>query len=175
MPSPFIEHAAATFERDRFRFTCGCTRFHSVNSEHVTLISKNLSQRYGTTSGYALHQLTPRPDCRKELGQEGPSGQKGPSGQEVEVRPAKQRPANRLLLSRMAQRYKTCWGAARAGQLACLRDMHKEGYPWDARVCNEAAKYGHLDCLAYLHEHGCPWNASTCALAAAYGHLDCLA
>ena len=46
--------------------------------------------------------------------------------------------------------------AAKNGHIRCLKYLHKNRRPWDARACNAAAANGHIECLEYLHKNGCP-------------------
>ena len=75
--------------------------------------------------------------------------------------------------------YRTCYDAAKYGDLEELQRMHEAGKPWDELTTWRAAQYGHVDCLRYAVEHGCPLEREGCLTipilaAAAKGHLDCL-
>ncbi len=71
-------------------------------------------------------------------------------------------------------KYRTCTGAAKAGDLNELKKMHLAGCYWDKWTCSAAADNGHLECLRYAFENGCQWDADTTSYAAYNGHLECL-
>jgi len=50
----------------------------------------------------------------------------------------------------------SCYFAARAGHLECLKFGKKLGCKFDNSITAIAAQYGHLDCLKWAHENGCP-------------------
>jgi hypothetical protein len=76
------------------------------------------------------------------------------------------------------EHYKLTGVAAKYGQLACLRYLHQQGYPWNNdtfhNACNQAAIHGHTKCLQYAHENGCIWTEYTCWLAVYYKKIECL-
>lgn len=61
-----------------------------------------------------------------------------------------------------------------AGNLDCLKYLHKAGRPWNEKTCYEAAYNGRLDCLRYLHQHGCPWDEQAFIAANCNNNFDCL-
>ena len=67
-----------------------------------------------------------------------------------------------------------CQAAATVGNLAQLRTLRAEGYPWDANTCAGAAAGGHLEVLKWARENGCPWDIVTAAAAAYQGQLETL-
>ena len=67
-----------------------------------------------------------------------------------------------------------CAAAARNGDLAELKALRADKWPWDWYTCWLAAEQGHLEVLKWARANGCPWNQETCALAAKYGYLEVL-
>lgn len=64
--------------------------------------------------------------------------------------------------------------AATFGHITCLKNLHKNGHPWDHRTCIAAARNNNLDCLTYAHENGCPWNSKTIEVVTIFGYFECL-
>ena len=73
---------------------------------------------------------------------------------------------------------RTCWAAARGGQLEVLQWLRSgaDPCPWNQDTCSAAAEGGHLEVLKWLRsgEDPCPWNEYTCSAAALRGHLEVL-
>ena len=65
-----------------------------------------------------------------------------------------------------------CHAAASSGQLEELKEMRKNGCPWDEDMCFEAAHGGQLEVLQWLRANGCPWDRWTCTAAAERGLLE---
>jgi nucleoside-diphosphate-sugar epimerase len=69
---------------------------------------------------------------------------------------------------------KICEAAAAVGNLAELRILRAEGYPWDPHTCTVAAAGGHLEVLKWARENGCPWDIGAASAAAYQGRLETL-
>ena len=67
-----------------------------------------------------------------------------------------------------------CAAAARSGDLAELKTLRAENFPWNLSTCALAAIGGHLETLKWARANGCPWDWLTCAYAADGGHLEVL-
>lgn len=69
-----------------------------------------------------------------------------------------------------------CLGAAKVGDIECLKYAHANGCEWNERVCFIAVDNNKLKCLKYAHKNGCPWNIhDICRRAAFKGYHICLA
>ena len=75
---------------------------------------------------------------------------------------------------RLSRQELLCQAAARSGQLAELKVLRADGWPWDQYTCSAAALGGHLEVLQWARENGCPWDIRTCHEAAEGGHLKVL-
>ena len=75
---------------------------------------------------------------------------------------------------RLSRQELLCQAAARSGQLAELKVLRADGWPWDQYTCSAAALGGHLEVLQWARANGCPWNIRTCHAAAEGGHLKVL-
>ena len=68
-----------------------------------------------------------------------------------------------------------CAWAAAHGQLNILRYLHEtKHYHLDTYVLLQASIAGQVECLRYIHKSGAEWHANACLEATLYGHLECL-
>ena len=51
-----------------------------------------------------------------------------------------------------------CASASYSGQIACLKFLHENNYPWNNQTVINAIRNNKLDCLKYAIENGCPWS-----------------
>ena len=58
-----------------------------------------------------------------------------------------------------------CAAAARNGDLAELKALRADKWPWDWYTCWLAAEQGHLEVLKWARANDCPLDESTCAFA----------
>lgn len=65
-----------------------------------------------------------------------------------------------------------CVGAARGGQLDCLKYLRLEGCPWNYITCHEAAYGSHFEVLKWAIRNGCPSNNGTMVYAAGSKNLE---
>ena len=66
--------------------------------------------------------------------------------------------------------YNPCAQAAKAGDLELLKELRREGHPWNTEVQQCGAWAGHLHVLRYALANGCePWSWEVCETAARNG------